>query len=111
MIRRPPRSPLFPYTTLFRSRDDFGRHRPLDERADLLQHVPRVEITRLLREQGGVGGDAVDQAGLIDGITTNPSLLSEQAGGLDPRDVLNNAVGRTIEPPSPANIRCPLLPQ
>src|SRR3989442_5577967 len=28
------------------------------------------------------------QAGLIDGITTNPSLLSKQAGDLDPRDVL-----------------------
>ena len=26
------------------------------------------------------------QAGLIDGITTNPSLLSKQAGDLDPRD-------------------------
>src|SRR3712207_7327948 len=27
MIRRPPRSTLFPYTTLFRStRDEFGRH-------------------------------------------------------------------------------------
>src|SRR5476649_2973129 len=24
MIRRPPRSTLFPYTTLFRSREDFG---------------------------------------------------------------------------------------
>src|SRR3712207_8152720 len=30
MIRRPPRSTLFPYTTLFRSRDGLpeGRHRP-----------------------------------------------------------------------------------
>src|SRR5204863_9687922 len=28
------------------------------------------------------------QAGLIDGITTNPSWLSKQAGDLDPRDVL-----------------------
>src|SRR2546422_10827312 len=26
MIRRPPRSTLFPYTTLFRSRDRDGRH-------------------------------------------------------------------------------------
>src|SRR2546429_3553034 len=26
MIRRPPRSTLFPYTTLFRSRDKFGIH-------------------------------------------------------------------------------------
>src|SRR5690349_23156073 len=35
MIRRPPRSTLFPYTTLFRS-----RLRPI-------QHVPRVEARRL----------------------------------------------------------------
>jgi len=28
------------------------------------------------------------QAGLIDGITTNPTLLAKQAGDLDPRDVL-----------------------
>lgn len=28
------------------------------------------------------------QAGLIDGITTNPSLLAKQAGDLDPQDVL-----------------------
>src|SRR2546429_6597503 len=28
------------------------------------------------------------QAGLIDGITTNPSLLAKQAGGLDPKDLL-----------------------
>src|SRR3712207_8516701 len=27
MIRRPPRSTLFPYTTLFRSRQLFGQHR------------------------------------------------------------------------------------
>ena len=30
------------------------------------------------------------QAGLIDGITTNPTLLSKQAGDLDPRDVLKD---------------------
>src|SRR3712207_8329171 len=28
MIRRPPRSTLFPYTTLFRSTDDDGAHLP-----------------------------------------------------------------------------------
>src|SRR5438876_4263986 len=28
------------------------------------------------------------QAGLIDGVTTNPSLLAKQAGDLDPRDLL-----------------------
>src|SRR3712207_8130885 len=38
MIRRPPRSTLFPYTTLFRSpagRDDHTRHLPKHLRADL----------------------------------------------------------------------------
>src|SRR5258707_9522918 len=34
MIRRPPRSTLFPYTTLFRSELD-ENHRPLIEQADL----------------------------------------------------------------------------
>src|SRR3712207_9348036 len=29
MIRRPPRSTLFPYTTLFRSRSDLGLSRPV----------------------------------------------------------------------------------
>src|SRR3989441_4562081 len=52
MIRRPPRSTLFPYTTLFRSRDDLrparrrrapdshraGRHRPRRHRRDPLRH-------------------------------------------------------------------------
>src|SRR3712207_9458125 len=40
MIRRPPRSTLFPYTTLFRSREHLGRlaaARPLVELASLLR--------------------------------------------------------------------------
>src|SRR3712207_7715751 len=32
MIRRPPRSTLFPYTTLFRSRDEPHRHRRVRDR-------------------------------------------------------------------------------
>src|SRR2546425_2395775 len=39
MIRRPPRSTLFPYTTLFRSR--FGRGRALRIRADALFQAGR----------------------------------------------------------------------
>src|SRR2546430_11558932 len=49
MIRRPPRSTLFPYTTLFRSRrDEHGlelveRRRPgLDEPAPLEQEQPQI---------------------------------------------------------------------
>src|SRR5260221_2726120 len=36
MIRRPPRSTLFPYTTLFRSRREFLLHRVLHDLLDFL---------------------------------------------------------------------------
>src|SRR3989442_1727550 len=41
------------------------------------------------------------QAGLIDGITTNPSLLAKQAGGLDPKDVLKEICSPVGGPVSP----------
>src|SRR2546430_4936273 len=37
MIRRPPRSTLFPYTTLFRSRDEQEVGHDLEHRGDLLR--------------------------------------------------------------------------
>src|SRR6266704_2592171 len=43
------------------------------------------------------------QAGLIDGITTNPSLLSKQAGDLDPRDVLKE-ICSLVEGPVSAEV-------
>src|SRR3712207_7002645 len=49
MIRRPPRSTLFPYTTLFRSvRDDEGGAEGFDGVGDVRDAHP---------EQGGVGHD------------------------------------------------------
>src|SRR5256885_14499792 len=54
MIRRPPRSTLFPYTTLFRSADPGpGRHRPrrraeghADRAADDVDHGPELGLGR-----------------------------------------------------------------
>src|SRR2546422_6688596 len=45
MIRRPPRSTLFPYTTLFRSRCDFPRAvlRPVVDDQDLVRTVGLAE--------------------------------------------------------------------
>src|SRR3712207_8545413 len=40
MIRRPPRSTLFPYTTLFRSRGSGGRVAAGDRRRQGLRHRP-----------------------------------------------------------------------
>src|SRR3712207_6904262 len=55
MIRRPPRSTLFPYTTLFRSRDAASRRRPRPSarparrRAAAARHLG----PRRLRRRGG----------------------------------------------------------
>src|SRR2546430_13382099 len=56
MIRRPPRSTLFPYTTLFRSHD---RHR------DVHQDHVRIERQRKLHGFGAVGGVACDFEAIV----------------------------------------------
>src|SRR2546422_6619419 len=58
MIRRPPRSTLFPYTTLFRSRDhDRGRPGRGASRAAGLRRVARVPV-RLLHAGDDPDGEA-----------------------------------------------------
>src|SRR2546427_2850292 len=54
MIRRPPRSTLFPYTTLFRSRHHIGRPRGAVEVADRLRPRDRRERVRRDRPDRGV---------------------------------------------------------
>src|SRR5438034_4891798 len=51
MIRRPPRSTLFPYTTLFRSRDELGCH-PVDFESNEFVRVQPLQVLRfdVLRE-------------------------------------------------------------
>src|SRR2546426_5680298 len=67
MIRRPPRSTLFPYTTLFRSRRDEQR-RTRDERRVqdvrlhyLLQEVVRPELPAVPHDSFANDDDARDQ--------------------------------------------------
>src|SRR2546430_15280237 len=62
MIRRPPRSTLFPYTTLFRSRDKAGGYAVQGRAAVFIEHLsgsysgvmglPLFETAELLREAG-----------------------------------------------------------
>src|SRR3712207_6862053 len=60
MIRRPPRSTLFPYTTLFRSGVDAGRAVRARERAAALGgHVDRAG--RLVEQVTGGEGERVDR--------------------------------------------------
>src|SRR2546425_7316134 len=57
MIRRPPRSTLFPYTTLFRSLDDVRLQQApqlrLEIRADPHRHVVEVDHQRRVGRMGG----------------------------------------------------------
>src|SRR5256885_16036690 len=68
MIRRPPRSTLFPYTTLFRSRPEIlGGPQPpralrIEPRAVGRETVPVVPLRRG-RERGGAGGFVLDSIG------------------------------------------------
>src|SRR2546422_7610222 len=54
MIRRPPRSTLFPYTTLFRSR--------LEHAVTLLSDARGVRLTRLFAPEHGLWGAPQDHA-------------------------------------------------
>src|SRR2546427_2505069 len=56
MIRRPPRSTLFPYTTLFRSRRQHGhrqRHITVDQQKDRREELKREDYPQVM---GGVEG-------------------------------------------------------
>src|SRR6266542_6914658 len=52
MIRRPPRSTLFPYTTLFRSAPGSVRHRPAAELGPRTRHRGRVVPATPETEEG-----------------------------------------------------------
>src|SRR2546430_13472075 len=61
MIRRPPRSTLFPYTTLFRS-GDFIEQRRLGTRMSTLAEVPPVKHRREVLDRAVIrfAGDSGD---------------------------------------------------
>src|SRR3712207_6990966 len=66
MIRRPPRSTLFPYTTLFRSRDDYLARHPL---RDL---TPRTVVDRRRLRLPSPGDLAHDKGSTPSGSVASP---------------------------------------
>src|SRR5258707_1213285 len=56
MIRRPPRSTLFPYTTLFRSRIDARRHQVADQHGRALMARLAERLDQGVRVIGDAGG-------------------------------------------------------
>src|SRR2546430_10641293 len=95
MIRRPPRSTLFPYTTLFRSRG---------------------EVSRDIRLRDGLGITRSRLSGLFTDRTVDPALLEEIETTLLASDVGTEATRfllrseeHTSELQSQSNLVCRLL--
>src|SRR3712207_7294704 len=71
MIRRPPRSTLFPYTTLFRS----------EPRAGLFPGAPFHPVCEIPVERPGTGGlvDDVGHVPHVDQVQLRPQFLRERS--------------------------------
>src|SRR2546430_2863108 len=93
MIRRPPRSTLFPYTTLFRS--------PvlLDVALVVDEQVPAAEVAEALRAGGG---ELLEELSLFDVFT------GEQVGA-GKRSLAYRSEEHTSELQSQSNLVCRLL--
>src|SRR5256885_3211212 len=87
MIRRPPRSTLFPYTTLFRSEAGFREH--------------MREICKQLRR-----GDALESAPVN---PARPCLQQLQTGRVPATHQRERSEEHTSELQSPCNLVCRLL--
>src|SRR5256885_9765889 len=91
MIRRPPRSTLFPYTTLFRSRR-------LHIMLQVGEGPQRDLVDRKLAGVAAAGGDEVDQRrGIVD------------LRGIELRSGVDRSEEHTSELQSPCNLVCRLL--
>src|SRR2546429_6061071 len=78
MIRRPPRSTLFPYTTLFRSRVHAGRERPADRRGGPVERGSPFQNGRLA--VGGAGTQALRRLRPARGVDRKSTRLNSSHG-------------------------------
>src|SRR5688572_32739326 len=98
MIRRPPRSTLFPYTTLFRSDHAEVHHHRQDR-------VQRLLVPAVRRGRGGEGGaDLVPE----DVAAPRPGAIS-RGRHTRRRTVLERSEEHTSELQSQSNLVCRLL--
>src|SRR3989475_13302248 len=99
MIRRPPRSTLFPYTTLFRSD---GRHHPIDLFLEsLAQDQKHKSIAVILSGTGSDGTLGMDEIKAAGGIT----FAQDESAAYDgmPRSAMTaGAVDLRLSPPEVA---------
>src|SRR3989441_12706582 len=95
MIRRPPRSTLFPYTTLFRSRN-VGRGVPEQPARVLeLERLPRIALPAAARAQhdhvSGLAREQIAAARLVGERPADPTVVERE-------DTRRDRVGRNLAP-------------
>src|SRR3712207_7235255 len=97
MIRRPPRSTLFPYTTLFRSVDDdvVHHHRRASAHHPLERHLG-LGVRPPVGQMDAVGASVVASSGIVRGID-------------DPEDAIERSEEHTSELQSRQYLVCRLL--
>src|SRR3712207_9482173 len=102
MIRRPPRSTLFPYTTLFRSLLRVGPYRRLGGRSRLVEQPHRQQDIGPVEEQGRLHHTEAAVA-LVRGVEVAQRGGDVPSFGLDAR-----SEEHTFELQSRQYILCPL---
>src|SRR5256885_6125324 len=102
MIRRPPRSTLFPYTTLFRSVFDYD----LDGDPDLVLMAPRSSPQLRLFRNDFDGGNAALALRLV-GTRSNRDAVGARV--TVETDLMRRSEEHTSELQSPCNLVCRLL--
>src|SRR3712207_2653307 len=112
MIRRPPRSTLFPYTTLFRSKG-FGDRLLID---DLSFTLPRNGIVGVVGPNGAgkttlfkmlVGEEKPDDGEIKVGETVKVSYVEQNRSGIDPKKTLWDVVSDGLDHIKVGNVEMP----
>src|SRR5256886_16694209 len=110
MIRRPPRSTLFPYTTLFRSDDEIARLLDVNVKGPL--YAARHAIPIMLRQAGG-GGILFtpSKTGLVAQTDSPVDCASKGAVGLLAKALAPDypPLGVRVNAPRPGVVRTTLL--
>src|SRR2546422_5440527 len=106
MIRRPPRSTLFPYTTLFRSGHEVGRRGPRrhEAHADLARR-PRVALRGMARGGFLADEDVAEPLEVVEGVVDR----QHRAPGEPEDDVDPRSEEHTSELQSRLHLVCRLL--
>src|SRR5260221_13464367 len=97
MIRRPPRSTLFPYTTLFRSPEFSARSTPVSEVVRPVKYLPAgkrvLAVLSEMRREGHHLAIVVDEYGGTAGLRALRGFVGGNIGGSPRRNYMGKAAG------------------